>query len=381
MVPGQLSGGHLRHQCRRHDPMKKLLFVLLGLAALGRLTAEQERGFRIKVLPTIQYHFDDIWNRTPTGRQPRIAVATKLAPAQPVHVHVLATNFAADGEGTSRVNFSVRLFRPDGSVGYEQDNLVLVPTGAKMGRDLLAKAQDVAVMSIDKGDPMGKWRLTVEAQDRIGGVSARDEVVLEVDASHLAEALPEGKGAQGWMMAYHFNPRPQQLMAYLRDLTEHPPWMGEQPELSAQGPLLGFFEQVLRDNPWLLPHLIADIPDEAPETQRRLAGLLAYAWRDDAEFAATLPAGLRAQVESFRGTVWPVPAADPTNRAQLDVWWGRFLRAVPMGRCASWSICSNTILTDRPLKPTGSRPPSRSQFPPMSTKVSFFKPWSGPWAA
>ncbi|MFM1850330.1 MAG: hypothetical protein RIS54_14 [Verrucomicrobiota bacterium] len=273
--------------------MKKLLFVLLGLAALGRLTAEQERGFRIKVLPTIQYHFDDIWNRTPTGRQPRIAVATKLAPAQPVHVHVLATNFAADGEGTSRVNFSVRLFRPDGSVGYEQDNLVLVPTGAKMGRDLLAKAQDVAVMSIDEGDPMGKWRLTVEAQDRIGGVSARDEVVLEVDASHLAEALPEGKGAQG--------------------------------------PLLGFFEQVLRDNPWLLPHLIADIPDEAPETQRRLAGLLAYAWRDDAEFAATLPAGLRAQVESFRGTVWPVPAADPTNRAQLDVWWGRFFASGAYG--------------------------------------------------
>ncbi|MFZ9682616.1 MAG: hypothetical protein ACO3DQ_05355 [Cephaloticoccus sp.] len=209
--------------------MKKLLFVLLGLVAVGRLVAAEPPGFRIKVLPTIQYHFDDIWNWTPTGRQPRVAMATKLAPGQPVHVHVLASSIAADADGASHVDFSVRLFRPDGAVGYEQDGLVLVPAGGQLGRDLLAKAQNVAVMSINEGDPMGAWRLAVEASDRIGGVSARDEVVLEVDPVHLTESLPEGKAAPGWMMAYHFNLRPQQLMSYLRDLTDHPPWQGAPP--------------------------------------------------------------------------------------------------------------------------------------------------------
>jgi hypothetical protein len=117
---------------------------------------------------------------------------------------------------------------------------------------------------------------------------------------------------------------PRQLLAVLRQAVENPPPGAKPHWYSENGTCLGFFEQVLSDNPWLLPHVIARLEKTDGPEREFLTILLAYAKRDDHAFPDQLPEAVRDAIRTHQYENWPVPTEEPLQGAQLDVLWGRF---------------------------------------------------------
>ncbi len=93
-----------------------------------------------------------------------------------------------------------------------------------------------------------------------------------------------------------------------------------------QGPLLGFYEQVLADNPWLAPKFKQRFATTTDDDERRLlAQVLAYVYRDDAGFARDLPDPAQRAFGDVPRSWLPIPSTEPMDGGQLDVYWGRFL--------------------------------------------------------
>lgn len=301
------------------------VLLLGGLAVAPLWSRTTERKFSVKILPTIQKAVTDIWQKTPPPSGPQMAVATRIYRGQDVYLRVFTTGLTAGPEGRAEADYNISIYRPDGGADFTRSGLTLVAKTAKARNGIVYMAPEYLGWVADPDDPAGKWRIAVEATDLVGHVSARSEATFTLADKYVAEPLPKGTDAGRWMMAYHFNPQPQQVQAFLRYEAEHPPIRHDRPRpLVERGALLGFFEQVLADNSWLLPHLIAGYAQDSPAAKAQLAGLLAYAKRDDAKFAAGLPDELKKAVNRYRDTAWPVSSAEPLDGAQLDVLWGRF---------------------------------------------------------
>jgi hypothetical protein len=223
------------------------------------------------------------------------------------------------------VDYRLSFIRPDGSAGFAKDGLRLVPRGPVKEPRSVHKAIELATFVATQDDSLGAWRVMVVATDRISGATAQHEQSFKVMGDEvLTEPLPADFDQGRWLMGYHFKPMPQQVPAAIRSMAEHPPAGAKPREDAENGLLLGFFEQVLADNPWLLPHLLTQLNKANGRERALLSTLLAFAKRDDPAFPESLPDALRISIKEHQLARWPVPDKQPLQGTQLDVLWGRF---------------------------------------------------------
>ena len=301
------------------------LALLAAATPLPRAMADESSGLNILVVPTIQYAHGDIWAKTPNGRGPANTGVGRVVRQQAVHVLVFATNYTIGPDQNAEVNYRISFIRPDGKPGTAKEGLRLIARGPAPNRRHVRKAAEFASFTATNDDPLGEWRVRVEATDLVGNATVqREESFTVVSDDMLQESLPPGTDQGRWFMRYHLKPVPQQLFAAVKDMAENPP-AGAKPRRDAEnGPWLGFFEQVISDNPWLLPHAITRLENAEGRERELLATLLAYTKRDDRAFLAQLPEAARRAIKVRRDEPWPVPTKEPLQGAQLDVLWGRF---------------------------------------------------------
>jgi hypothetical protein len=301
-----------------------LALFILGVRGFGAPEGPPE-GLRVMMLPTIQYAAGDIWTKTPNGRGPQFAAVGQVVRGQAVNILVSAYGFALGADGQAEVNYRVLCIRPDGTPGSSTGTMKLIPRHAGGDPRSIHLAPEQAVFSFGPDDPLGAWQVVAEATDAITGITVRIEKPLIICGDKLLqEPLPPGTDPGRWLMGYHNKPVPQQLLAALKNAAEHPPAKAKPTRDAENGTWLGFFEQVLTDNPWLLPHLVARLAQARDRERELLATSLAYAKRDDVSFFKTLPNPAREAFMPHRLQAWPIPTAEQLNGAQLDVLWGRF---------------------------------------------------------
>ncbi|MBA4137337.1 MAG: hypothetical protein C0518_08495 [Opitutus sp.] len=282
-------------------------------------------AFSVLVVPTVQHAHDDIWARTPNGRGPATAGVGTVLRGQPVHVLVFTTGFALSGDGFAEASYRVRSIRPDGSPGAASDELRLIPRLALGNAQQVRKAADYIGWVAEKEDALGEWTIKVEATDKVSGATAQHAVKFNVvDNEILAAPLPADTEIGQWLMRYHLRPVPHELLAAFRHVAAQPPSNRKPRPDHEDGAWLGFVEQVLADNAWLLPHFVARLEHAMGRERELLAVALAYAKRDDPKFIAELPVSIRAGVAAHAPTVWPTAAVGPLTPSYLDVLWGRF---------------------------------------------------------
>ncbi len=277
------------------------------------------------LLPSIQYAHEDIWAKTPNGRGPAFAVTSQVVRGQSLHLVVTGALFATDAEKRAEVHYRISSVRPDGSPGATTGNLKFISGPVNTDTRMLRKAAEQSAWVFDGDDPLGTWRLVLEATDTVSGVTVKNvqNITLRGDEL-LQEALPADFDQGRWLMTYHLRPAPHQLLAAVRFVAEHPP-AGAKPRRDLEnGAWLGFFEQVLADNPWLLPHVVARLEQCTGREQELIATCLAYAKRAELSFHETLSGKAREAFMPHRLQNWPVPIPEPLDGTQLDVLWGRF---------------------------------------------------------
>jgi hypothetical protein len=308
--------------------VRSCLLVLALIALVSRLNAQEpapNEGLKMMLFPSIQYAHEDIWAKTPNGRGPAFAVASQVVRGQSLHLIVTGALFATDAEQRAEVHYRISSVRPDGSPGAATGSLKFIAGTVVEDPRLLRMAAELSMWQFDGDDPLGTWRLVIEATDAVTGATVRNEQTITLCGDELLqEALPGDMDQGRWFMSYHTRPAPHQLLAALRFVAEHPP-AGAKPRRDVEnGAWLGFFEQVLADNPWLLPHAVAQLEHSTGREQELLATCLAYAKRAELSFHETLSGKAREAFMLHRLQNWPAPIPEPLGGTQLDVLWGRF---------------------------------------------------------
>jgi hypothetical protein len=301
-----------------------LAWLILTVQSLGA-PDQEAAGFEVIVLPTIQYAHHDIWTKTPNGRGPANTGVGQVVRGQPVHILVFATRFATGPGQIAEVDYRLSFIRPDGSAGFAKDGLRLVPRGPVKEPRSVHKAIELATFVATQDDDLGTWRVVMAATDRVSGATVRREQSFTVVGDEVLEIpLPPETDQSRWFMRYHYKPVPHQLPAAIRLAAENPSAGAKPREDAENGTWLGFFEQVLADNPWLLPHLLTQLDKANGRERAFLSTLLAFAKRDDSAFPDSLLDALRVSIKEHQLVRWPVPDKEPLQGAQLDVLWGRF---------------------------------------------------------
>jgi hypothetical protein len=300
-----------------------LRLVAVWVAVLGSLRGtESVHKFEVRVGPTIQYAHDDIWYHTPPETGPKFALTDKVVRHQQAYFLVTMVGPAVDVEGYSEVSYDLTIRRPDGTVSVEKKDLTAIPRG-KVSPGYVNKAQAYIGFTADDSDPLGKYTVHLVAHDLVSGGQAEWETALTVVTLEELGGPPENFDPIWWLTNYYRRPEPHLALPALMALS-HDPASRRVP--NRQGPLLGFYEQVLAENPWLAPQFKQRFATTTDDDERRLlAQVLAYVYRDDAGFARDLPEPARQAFAAVPHDKLPLPSTEPMDGGQLDVYWGRFL--------------------------------------------------------
>jgi hypothetical protein len=204
----------------------------------------------------------------------------------------------------------------------EKSGLPAIPR-SKVTAGYVHLAWTFLAFTADDSDPLGKYQVHLVAHDLVSGGQAEWETTLSVATLEELGGPPENFDPTRWLTDYYRRPEPHLALSALMALS-HDPAFRRVP--NRQGPLLGFYEQVLADNPWLAPMFKQRFATTTDDDERRLlAQILAFVYRDDAGFARDLPDPAQRAFGDVPRSWLPIPSTEPMDGGQLDVYWGRFL--------------------------------------------------------
>ena len=274
---------------------------------------------------TIQYAHEDIWARTASETGVIAVNADELVPGQQLDVVVAFGGATTDRSGNTDVTYDVKITKPDGSESVAGKDLI-AHRGRATNPKLVSHPTEMLKLSFSPKDAPGKYRIAATIKDHVAKieVSVAQEVKLLPDTS--AEPLPAiftDGDFSNWLMHYYLKPEPRLALTILQ-------WISKNKKVSenanAWPAILGQYEMILRDNPWLVPTFMARLANSGTPTDERatLLYVLAYVYREQDNFALNLPESDREYFQLARHQHWPDPSREIVEAGQLDTLWGRF---------------------------------------------------------
>ena len=274
------------------------------------------------VMASVQYAHTEIYYHTPAGITPVLANTREIAPGQRLDLVVVVSRYAQDPEGRAEVSYDLAVHYPNGRTETHAGTTV-VPKTVVLAPHIILFPREITAFITAPTDPFGDYRFEITVHDRVSGLNATKSVVVRVADSNRPLPLPEKFDASDWLAQYYLRPEPRLALPALEAVSKNDAIM--QKGVSGMGALLGFYSQVLADNPWLLPWfkqwLVA--ADEG-NARHLLALVLAYAERTQPGMNADLPTHSRIVLAAAAKELFPAPSATPESGAQLDALWGQF---------------------------------------------------------
>jgi len=311
----------------KRRPVLSSLPLALAIAAMAIAPALRAEPAAVPLPPdfnimaSVQYAHAEIYYHTPAGITPVLANTRGIAPGQRMDLLVIVYRYAQDSAGRADVTYDLVVHNPNGGTQARAGNVV-APKGAVRPHQILFPRAITAFVT-GPADPFGDYRCEVTVHDGISGLSATKSAVVRVADSNRPLPLPEKFDASDWLAQYYLRPEPRLALPALEAVSKNDAIM--QKGVPGMGALLGFYSQVLADNPWLLPWfkqwLVAA---EEGNARHLLALVLAYAERSQPGMNADLPTHSRIVLAAAARELFPAPSATPENGAQLDALWGQF---------------------------------------------------------
>ncbi len=255
---------------------------------------------------------------SPSG--PILPNTARLHRGQTAFILPYARNYGLDSASRTDLTFETAIYRPDGERDGDILSSVLWQDGAPSPHRTLHPAAIIGFYA-EPQDPLGTYRVVVRVHDHLA--EETKEFIHEIElVDYAPPLLPEDFDPNQWFHAYYLRPEPELALPALGRFFEQ---LLPARRPSALPPLLGFYDQILRDNAWLLPHFAARLEAAPPDEAFALSLVLGFHLRASAEAPPELSAELWARLADFRGHDWPADPDQPLRLpAQLDTLWGRF---------------------------------------------------------
>jgi len=276
---------------------------------------------------TIQYAEPEAWEHTPASSARAVEVAEEIVRGQRVNLLLSFTELAFDDAGRADVVYDVSLRAPDGSVQVLGKDLPaandIVP---EANRHLVFRAVRSVGFAVPATGPLGTYRYVARVRDRVAKAEVEVSGEVRVVDQDKDPVLPPGFDSGSlneWLIHYYERPSPRLALPVARFLA-HDQRLAKNER--AWPAILGTYEMILRDNPWLVTRFQAQAlaPGTDPAERSTLLFLLAYVRRHDPAAANFLPEAKRESFRQVQAQEWADPDREFLNGSQLDTLWGRF---------------------------------------------------------
>jgi hypothetical protein len=276
--------------------------------------------FNPMLVVTTQPHLADLFLRSvDVGQGMAFSKPTALFLGQRIRIFVLSRGQTLDGDGDMSVDFDVEIRKPDGSVERAANQ---VARRGKVPSSRTLVFPDVQLTYWEENAARtGRHEIRAVVRDRVAG--AETELRDSVEVAPFVWLEPAaGFNRNEWLMRYYSQPTPALLLSGLEG---HFSGMSPRQLDGAMAVLLGFYDQVLRDNEWLQP-LFARAYDGAEGLRRvGLEFAMGYFLRRTKSRPAWCGETLWEDSAPVREFGWPeLSAGVPRSSQELDVLWGRF---------------------------------------------------------
>lgn len=277
--------------------------------------------FDPRLVVTTQVAHGDLFLHAFTQEGPRYLSAARLYRGQYAYLLPFATNYGVAPDRRTDLTYEIDIRKADGSHDGTPFGAVLWQTPVS-GPGLVLYPATTVNFHAEPDDPLGEYVITARITDHLTGetVAREHRLVLE---DYAAPALPADFNAENWFNTYYQKPSPELALSVLPRLLLDVP---ADRRAAALPPVLGFYDQVLTDNAWLLPAFCARLAAADPDEAYALSLVLGHHLRASVAPPAGVDFASWVRLEDFRTHRWPSdPDAPLAQAAQLDALWGRFL--------------------------------------------------------
>lgn len=296
--------------------MKKLLFLFLFIIANFSVFAV--KGILVK---TTDYSFVDKWYKTIGSTAPRLISCDSLYKNQVVFITAIAGGFEIDDNNMANVDYSIKVFKPDGKLHYSNEKLELFkgkiefPNNLQMSRNILN-------VGFGEEDPFGTYKIEIQIIDNIAKANQRlsGEISI-INLPSYQDFEIDQKKFNTWMDNYYLNPQPVSALGHYIFYAKSPLSEDDSKFL----PIFSIFLEVFRNNKFLEPQIINALKREDDRTKSYLIYLMYYAQLGTSDFYE--------QLEGIEKDIYLAIKDQPfteiydtiNNPAQLDMLWSTFL--------------------------------------------------------
>ncbi len=283
--------------------------------------AEPAAPFDPSLVVTTQVAHGDIFVHAFSGSGPRYVAVERLYRGQQAFILPFARNYGRAADGRTDLTYEITIRKPDGTHDGAPFSSQLWQQPVSGPRLILYPSTNVSFYA-EPLDPLGDYVITARITDHLSGETKELGHTLRL-LDYARPDLPAGFDAQTWFHRYYQQPTPELALPALPRLFLELP---ADRRVNALPSLLGFYDQLLTDNAWLLPAFSARLAAGSPDEAYVLSLILGHHLRA----APAAPAGIDfatwVRLEDFRAHPWPDDTRAPLQQAaQLDSLWGRFL--------------------------------------------------------
>jgi hypothetical protein len=282
--------------------------------------AQPDQPFSPLLVVTTQVAHDDMFLHVLSGSGPGYQPVRKLYRGQRVFILPLARNYAFDALETADLTFELLVRKPDGRLDGSPLSASLWQ-GTVSTPDLLLYPSSTVSFYAAPDDPVGDYQIVVRIHDHLAGIVSELSQTLAIE-DYTAPPLPADFDSERWFQSYYLAPSPEFALPALPLFFQKLP---ADKRAGAIPPLLGFYDQILSDNPWLVSAFGARLATADADEAFALSLVLGFHLRSTPTPPEGLDADLWARLADFRGHAWPAdPDAPLLQASQLDALWGRF---------------------------------------------------------
>ena len=294
--------------------------VPLGPTELGPASTKAAEGMEVRFVVTTQSSYADLFSRTLDNIVPDYVETKEVYRGQRASIVPLIRNYRLNADGCADVVLELETRRPDGTLEGEVLKVSLWE-GPVVGLGLILYPKTNVNFWTEANDAPGPYTLIARVTDQVSKES-REFTHTLVMRDYIPPPLPAGFSPALWYSTYYTNPTPELALPALTALYWSQPADRRQANTA---PMLGFYDQVLLDNPWLLPIFSERLAKADTDEAYLLSLVLGFHLRG----IQTAPGGIDeatwTRLAEFRAHDWELDAETVISESgQLDALWGRF---------------------------------------------------------
>ena len=295
--------------------MKKYLALLFTMMVSYSLFSIE--GLLVK---TTDYSFQNKWFKTISSTAPKLIQCDSVYKNQDIFITAIAGGFTFDENDLCDVDFSIKLFKPDGSIYFLQEKLEIIK-GKLEYKNSLQMCRNILNASFGDDDPFGNYKIEIQIFDNIAKeVKKINSEIIVVELPSYKRFKIDQEKFNSWSDKYYEHPLPESAVSNYIYYSKSP--MAE--DDSKFLPLFSIFLEVFRNNKFLYPQILDAFKNEDEKTRIFLIYLIHYTDLGTPEFFDQLGGSEKKTYLGIKDFQLPDIYGEIADPSQLDMLWATF---------------------------------------------------------